>query len=257
MEKQLATRGGLRLALYTAPIKRGLKRSGTKHRGIMASKKSTKAPTPPTKALSDKLKKAGAKGVLESKLLGSKSPAALKDALAELERDRLVVKLNVPGDSFCFAPEHVPLPVAEHLVHECKARGNALWKPADILKKLPKYYSAREAEESLQALCNGPDVATLKDGKNLKHVYLPGVRISGGDYFVSEAARWIYALVELDGDNQQRALGLTPTHYRDADRARSWHRQVAKVIHPDISHHPKAHEATDQLDRIYRRMTDT
>ncbi len=223
----------------------------------MAKKSSTpKLKEPLTKKLSDKLKKAGAKGELYSKLVGRPARADLVEALTELERDGLVVRLTVPGDAYCFAHEFTPPPVEEYLRGACEARGTKIWQEKDILgKQLPKYYPGHEVSRALQTLCAGPDVLVLQDGRSTKYLYLPGgSTVPSSSYFVSETARLIYALVELDGENQQRALGLTPTHYRDAAKAKEWYRGIAKIVHPDHSHHSKAEDAMGELDRIYRRM---
>ena len=226
----------------------------------MAKKSSTPKPKePPTKKLSDKLKKVGAKGELYTKLAGRPATAELVAALAELEREGLMVTLAVPGDAYCFAPEFTPPPVEEYIRAACEARGTKIWKEEDILgkskSKLPKYYPDHVASRALKTLCEGPEVLALQDGKATKYLYQPGgAAAASTSYFVSEAARIIYALVELDGENQQRALALTPAHYRDADRAKDWYRSISKIVHPDLCRHPKAEEAMGQLDRIYRRM---
>lgn len=219
----------------------------------MAKKTSTLKPVVSlAKILSDKLKKVGAKGALRSKLLGK---PGIAEALDEMERDRLIIKLRVPGDFHYFATEFKPATIEDYIRSKCEAYGSKIWSEKDPLNKLPAYYDSQDAARALKALCNSSDVIRLQAGKAAKYLYhrCNGSSPSNG-YFVSETARFIYALVELDGENQQRALGLTPAHYRNRDTAQTWYRGVAMMVHPDHCHHPKAKEAMGELDRIYRRM---
>ncbi|MBE9235558.1 hypothetical protein IQ227_05770 [Anabaena aphanizomenioides LEGE 00250] len=66
-------------------------------------------------------------------------------------------------------------------------------------------------------------------------------------YFKSEASRIIYALVELDQKYRLKELRVNQSHYQDADKARQWRNELAKIIHPDICKHPKAALATSKL----------
>ncbi len=66
----------------------------------------------------------------------------------------------------------------------------------------------------------------------------------------------IYALVQMDGKCRQRALGLTHAHYSDGELAKQWRNRIAKKIHPDVSHHPQAHDAANELADMFKEMTN-
>lgn len=73
-------------------------------------------------------------------------------------------------------------------------------------------------------------------------------------YFKSNAARSIYALVELDGEYRARELGINIFHYRDEKKAKQWYTEIVKAIHPDVCSHPKASLAFSTLNTLYKRM---
>lgn len=74
-------------------------------------------------------------------------------------------------------------------------------------------------------------------------------------YFQSDAARIIYALLELDGEQRLKALGINKSHTKDLEKAKSWRKNLAKIIHPDVCKHPNASEASTKLTKIYEQMT--
>jgi hypothetical protein len=74
-------------------------------------------------------------------------------------------------------------------------------------------------------------------------------------YFTSEPARYIYALVELDGAYRLKELGILKHHYFNKEKARRWRDQIAKVIHPDVCLHPQASAAFAKLDDLYQEIT--
>lgn len=74
-------------------------------------------------------------------------------------------------------------------------------------------------------------------------------------YFQSDAARIIYALLELDGEQRLRELGVIKSYTKDLEKAKNWRNNIAKKIHPDICKHPKASEASIKLTKIYEQMT--
>ena len=215
-----------------------------------------------------KLETAGRKGVPETSLLGKGVTEAKRTALKALERDGHMVRKAGTSAIFCFSAACPPVPAFEalsELVEQVAAeKGPTLWKIADFkaaLSKL-KFYTLTEAEHAVRALCQGKEMLAVNDGKTTKYLSrrslgdsVPASGRHGDDYFVSHQARLIYALVELEGEGRQRALGLTPAHYRSPEMARQWRNDVAKLIHPDVCHHPKAHAAADELENVYREMT--
>ena len=187
-------------------------------------------------------------------------------ALQELEKEGQIVQKASGGIVFLFAAEYPPLPASEALAElvqrTSEEKGAVLWKIADLVKALTKlkHYTLAEATAAAKALSGGPEMLEVKDGNARKYIHYsvfsgesgphPGV-----DYFVSEPARLIYALVELDGECRQRVLGLTQAHYRDAELAKQWRNRIAMQIYPDVCHHPKAHEAANELAMMFKEMT--
>lgn len=74
-------------------------------------------------------------------------------------------------------------------------------------------------------------------------------------YFNSKASQLIYALVELDGEQRLRELGINRSHYREKEKAKEWRNEITKLIHPDVCGHPKASQASNKLAELYQNMT--
>lgn len=212
-----------------------------------------------------KLQKAGAKGCLRSSLIGKSKVLEKQAALQELEKEGLIVQKSSGGVVFFFAAEHPPQPsqkvLSDLLLRTSQEKGAVLWKEADLVKALTKlkHYTLAEATAAAKAFCGG-EMLEVKDGKARKYLHRSAFQTAdatsgGGDYFVSEPARLIYALVELDGESRQRALGVTQLHYRDADLAKQWRNKIAMQIHPDVSRHAKAEEAAHELTMMFKEMT--
>jgi DnaJ-class molecular chaperone len=62
-------------------------------------------------------------------------------------------------------------------------------------------------------------------------------------------------LLDIDGESRMELLGVTGKHYRSAEVAKSWHREMVKKIHPDVNKHSDAPYAFKELDAIYKNMT--
>lgn len=73
-------------------------------------------------------------------------------------------------------------------------------------------------------------------------------------YFTSEPARYIYALIELDGEYRLKELGIQKEHYFNKDKARHWRDGIAKAIHPDVCAHPQATPASAKLSDLYQEI---
>lgn len=93
--------------------------------------------------------------------------------------------------------------------------------------------------------------ASLTDVRPL----IQGVESPSSSYFVSEQARLIHALIELDGENRARALGITEQEYRDPVAAKRWYKNLVQRIHPDTCSHPRAEEASARLRDIYEEVS--
>lgn len=73
-------------------------------------------------------------------------------------------------------------------------------------------------------------------------------------YFKSEAARIIYALLNLDGELRLKELGIDRSHYKDSNKAKKWRNEIAKLIHPDLCEHPQSSLATNKLTELFESM---
>jgi hypothetical protein len=74
-------------------------------------------------------------------------------------------------------------------------------------------------------------------------------------YFKSEQDELIFYLLELDGEVQLEKLKITKFHYNNKEYAKTWRNKLIHKLHPDVCKHPKALEATAEINRIYERMT--
>lgn len=218
-----------------------------------------------TQDLLAKIQKAGGAGVTRTKLLGSAKILDKQTALQDLEKNGKIIQKNCGGTVFYFAAESPPLPATETLAalvrRTGQEKGAILWKEADLAKALTKlkHFTAAEAGAAAKAFCGGPEMLELKDGKTKKFLHRDSLGLQAdprgaSGYFVSEPARLIYALVELEGECRQRALGLTQAHYGDSELAKQWRKRIAMQIHPDVCRHPKADAATDELTKMFEEM---
>lgn len=77
----------------------------------------------------------------------------------------------------------------------------------------------------------------------------------GGDlYFKSEAEKYIFFLLELEGEVRQRKLKINKMHYLNPQVAEKWRNAIAKIIHPDSCKHIKAEQAMAELNKLYQEM---
>ncbi|WP_144880455.1 hypothetical protein [Gluconacetobacter diazotrophicus] len=74
------------------------------------------------------------------------------------------------------------------------------------------------------------------------------------DFFKTKADKIIYSLVELDGKNRQKQLGVTPLHYKKKDIASKWKKELSKYLHEDICKHPKSKDAWNKMEQMYKEM---
>lgn len=73
-------------------------------------------------------------------------------------------------------------------------------------------------------------------------------------YFKGNAERYIFFLLELDGKERLDKLGINKLHYSKKEIANKWRNNIAKIIHPDICHHPNAENAISKLNDMYKEM---
>ena len=78
----------------------------------------------------------------------------------------------------------------------------------------------------------------------------------GDKYFKSEQHRYIFALIELDGENRAKILDITNDLYNDKDKARSWRDKIIKLIHPDVCSIEGTEKAMAKVNELYSRMVE-
>lgn len=78
--------------------------------------------------------------------------------------------------------------------------------------------------------------------------------ISNDLYFKGNAEKYIFFLIELDGKERLDKLGISRLHYSKKEVASKWRNNIAKVIHPDVCHHPNAERAMSELNDMYKEM---
>lgn len=83
---------------------------------------------------------------------------------------------------------------------------------------------------------------------------LPKVGFTYSDYFLSQEAFLIFALLYVDGEQRAKLLGITEDMYESLQKAKDWRNSIVKIIHSDRCKHLSADEATSKLNEIYARM---
>jgi hypothetical protein len=74
------------------------------------------------------------------------------------------------------------------------------------------------------------------------------------DYFLSPRTEALYKLAELQGEEQQKALGVELSLYKSKAKANAWFRKLSLLVHPDRSNHRSAERAFAELNRIHEEM---
>lgn len=75
-------------------------------------------------------------------------------------------------------------------------------------------------------------------------------------YFKSKKHRYIFALIELDGQSRATILGITKELYNDKDKAKKWRTNLTKLIHPDVCDIDGAETAMAKINDMYERMIE-
>ena len=71
-------------------------------------------------------------------------------------------------------------------------------------------------------------------------------------YFNTEASKYIFYLVALEGKLQMDFLGIDRGHYGNRERAKNWYEEIKKKF--ENSKHPKLEEAIKNLNKLYKGM---
>lgn len=71
--------------------------------------------------------------------------------------------------------------------------------------------------------------------------------------FVSEQAKYIYCLTELEGESRNKVLGINDECYESVEAAKKWRRKIESYVHPDKGGNS---QAFDILRNLYNVMVD-
>jgi putative uncharacterized protein FNV0883 len=71
-------------------------------------------------------------------------------------------------------------------------------------------------------------------------------------YFINEATRIIFGLVELNGKQQLDFLGVDLEHYSNKKLANEWYTETKENLRG--STHPKLETALANLEKLYKGM---
>lgn len=74
------------------------------------------------------------------------------------------------------------------------------------------------------------------------------------DGFISETHKYLFCLLELDGENRMKHLGITKLHYVDSKIAKRWKNNILHKIHSDVCSDTRANSAMLVLDELYSEM---
>ncbi|MEN0064396.1 MAG: J domain-containing protein [Myxococcota bacterium] len=129
----------------------------------------------------------------------------------------------------------------------------------NTIEELKRFGRFREVKQELQArLGAGVTVRARSWQKLLNTIRQVAAgctpRPREGHYFVSEATKAIFALLELHGDAQFSLLDITVRHFGDVALAKAWRDRLAKLVHPDRCTHPAATRAMAEVSAIYEAM---
>jgi hypothetical protein len=93
---------------------------------------------------------------------------------------------------------------------------------------------------------------SLRSWKGLHELY---IRNKNPDQlFVSEEAKLIFALTQMEGEKRAEILGIEKEMYSSLSKSKLWYRKLTSKLHPDRLKHPLADDAVAELNNIYARM---
>lgn len=76
-------------------------------------------------------------------------------------------------------------------------------------------------------------------------------------YFKTDADKYIFALLELDGKNRTRVLAITKKMYYNKKLADDWYMQILGAIHERTPSDGEAQKALVNLNELYSNMIDS
>lgn len=99
------------------------------------------------------------------------------------------------------------------------------------------------------------EVGSFQDVLNvvetLKSKWVPIMR----GCFVSKKAEYIFYLTKLEGKQRNKLLGITDEMYENKEIAKSWYKNIAKLVHPD-SNSGDENKAFLVLKELYDNIVD-
>jgi len=75
-------------------------------------------------------------------------------------------------------------------------------------------------------------------------------------YFKTDADKYIFALLELDGPSRTKVLGITKKMYSSKELADKWYMNILENIHDRSSSDGEAQKALVKLNTLYGEMID-
>ncbi|MEN0067123.1 MAG: hypothetical protein AAGA48_33640 [Myxococcota bacterium] len=127
---------------------------------------------------------------------------------------------------------------------------------ARSMKELKSFGSFREVRGLIQERLGEQLRIRARGWKDLLRLLFDlrsGLQLDG-EFYVSREAEVIHALLHLNGELKERALGLSLRHFSNVKLAREWRDEMALLVHPDRCHRPDAAKAMAAVQRIYNRM---
>lgn len=76
------------------------------------------------------------------------------------------------------------------------------------------------------------------------------------DFFVSKRQKYIYILLEHEGEKREELLGINDDIYSDPKKANRWYKSIASIIRADLGDSDNAKKAFQKLHEIYKDLTD-
>lgn len=130
------------------------------------------------------------------------------------------------------------------------------WKEIDSLKKLDKVDKNNLKEEIFRDLLSIFDEKVKNNEELIQFIKTLSLASSEKKnlFFISEEAKYIYILTQLQGEARKSALKITKKMVIDKNAAKKWRDEINLIIHTDRSIHPLAKEAIQQLDEIYKDL---
>lgn len=130
--------------------------------------------------------------------------------------------------------------------------------PTDTLKK---EFSLQELSEKINSLVlpdsGFKEISSWEEFESIRGMlrFLANYKErTESEYFISAQAELIYNLVNLQGEAQQKALGITVDLYKSNAKAKTWRRKLSSIVHPDKCKHSGATSATEELNRLHEEM---